>query len=940
MHTVKGEMKADPARIKEIATLLPAKPDPVLLVSAKDRTKWEAVPKEQATSGIDAAAARLKSGMPAWDDEAYLDYTRKGKRTGDSMMANRAGHLNTLVLGECLEYKGRFIPAICEAVESLASDKSWTLPAHDSKLDNYEGRKIEIDLSAAARSLIFAGTLRLLEDVLPEKTKALLRSELERHIFAPYRTRFVKGSDFFWWMEGDNNWNAVCHAGVVLAALSVLEKPEDRALFINGAEQGVPWFIHGMPDDGYCTEGIGYWGYGFGNYVLLAMGIREATSGKIDWFQNQKIAAIGRFGRRMELMSGVYPAYADCSPVARPSEWIMYFMDRLYDPGKLSEWKDRVPVSIGDPQTFCQSLLGSTVLFHSAPPLPALAVKGGDGLRDFFNIAGVLNSRPKDPTAADAIAVSLKGGHNAEEHNHNDVGSFVVSTPNARPPLILDPGNEVYTARTFSAKRYDSKALSSWGHGVPLVDGQQQHPGRDAEAVILKSEFSDNQDVYVLDLTKPYSQVDGLTSLKRSFTYTRSPKNSLRIEDEMVGTKPMAFGNALLTYDKWKQTGPKTLVFFGNSDALEVTIECEGAPQIQESIIDEDMGFRRKPTRVGISLAAKQKEAKIALVIKRIDASGFAGGSLANEGRADRLGVHSPDEGGAVTVEAESFSAQTGGKIDVVSKIGASGMAFKGWDEAGHKLTWTFKVPKAGNYAIDLRYCCADDTSRELFVDGLPVGPRTNVFRFAATGGWSSDKNNWKNVTLASPKGAWRFPLAAGDHQIAMTSLGGGMNLDWLRLVPAEGREALNANPTLEDADKDGIPDQWAISPPANGSATKTTLSVEDKRNTLTLTDRDKENGLGLLQIIPVKPGQTYRESARLKGDNIAFYFNWLDKNGKLIGKEIAKSMTAGKDTFAVATWEEKAPAEAASLRFWIYTGRANQSETKIQEPVLEEVVP
>ena len=52
----------------------------------------------------------------------------------------------------------------------------------------------------------------------------------------------------------------------------------------------------------------------------------------------------------------------------------------------------------------------------------------------------------------------------------------------------------------------------------------------------------------------------------------------------------------------------------------------------------------------------------------------------------------------------------------------------------------------------------------------------------------------------------------------------------------AEGREALNANPTLEDADKDGIPDQWAISPPANGSATKMVTGCKKSLNNSTST--------------------------------------------------------------------------------------------------------
>jgi hypothetical protein len=937
---MKPAMKADPARVKAIAALLPPTPAPVLLFPAKDRAKWLTLPPERLKAMVDAADSKVRAGMMPFSDEDYLDYSRKGKRTGDRMMGSRTSHLNTLVLGECAEYKGRFLPAIAEAVESIAADKSWTLSAHDSKLDNYEGRKVEIDLSSAARGLLFSGALKLLEDVLPEKTKQTLRRELERRIFEPYRTRFVEGRGAFWWMQGDNNWNAVCHAGVVLAALAVLEKAEDRALFINGAEIGAPWFLHGMPDDGYCTEGIGYWGYGFGNYVLLAMGIREATAGKIDWFQNAKVAAIGRFGRRMELINESYPAFADCSPVAKPSDWIVYFMDRLYEPAKLEGWKTRgLPLHYGDPQPACQTLFTAFSLYHTAPAVAAHAVKAGDELRDFFGIAGILNSRPKDPAAPDAFAVSMKGGHNAEEHNHNDVGSFVVSTPLSKPPIILDPGNEVYTARTFSSKRYESKALSSWGHPVPLVGGEQQRPGRDAEAKVVETLFRDEADRIVLDITAPYDEIEGVKEVKRTFVYTRSPKVSLRIEDSLKANKPLSFGTALLTYHRWQQTGPKTLLFFSDKEALEVTIESgDKVPVIKADLIDEDMGYRLKPTRVGINLPGEAPQAQMALVIRRVDRSTLPGGEAANEGRSERLGLHQTEPKGAIHVEAEDFSAQAGGKVELLSKIGASKLSFKGWDDPGHSLTWAFQVPKAGNYAIELRYCGANDVSRLLFLDDKPAGPRTNLFRFAGTGGWSSEKNDWKDVTLCSPTGAIRFPLTAGAHRLTFVGQGGGMNLDWLRFVPATGKDCLNANPSLEDADKDGVPDGWSLSPAPNGKGTRASLSIVDGRSTLSLSDRDKENGLGLQQILPATPGRTYRESARLRGDPIHFYFIWFDKDKKQIGKELIKRMECGKDAFAPFQYEEKAPEGAVAFRFWIYSARGSMGDTQIQEAAVEEL--
>ncbi len=932
-------MIANSNRILEIASYLPSKPLPVLLAPAADRKIWEGIDPEKAKALVDAAELKLKNGMPAWNDELYLAYTKLGKRTGDAMMGSRTGYLTSLVMAEAIEHKGRFIKGICEAVESIASDKSWTLPAHDGNLVNYNGKDCEIDLSVASRALVFSGTLKMLENELPVETQKLLRSELERHVFTPYRKRFSAGTSQFWWMNGDNNWNAVCHAGVVLAALSVLEDPKDRAMFINGAEQGVPWFLHGMPDDGYCTEGIGYWGYGFGNYVLLALGIREATGGKIDWFKNEKVMAIGRFGRKMELLNNTFPAYGDCSPVAKPSPMILYVMDRLYDPNQLPSWTTKgTPLSTIDPQNFCQTYLPSS-LYRTITPETTLTVKKGENLRDFFNIAGILNVRPLDASAKDALAASFKGGHNAEEHNHNDTGSFVISTPKSELPLILDPGSEVYTARTFSARRYESKALSSWGHSIPMIGGQQQRPGRDSEAIILETSFKPELDKIVMDLTSGYDEVKGLTQLKRTFIYQRSPNVLVKIIDDMIADKPLSFSTALMTYNQWKQTGPKTLIFYNSVEALEVTFDSSSDKPLvfKESLIDEDMGYKQKPTRVGIEIVGEHKTVQLTTSIRSIE-NPFSDTSKRFSARSENLGIFEPNEAKAIKLEAEAFTAQSGGTVEVVTKIGASGSAFKGWDEAGHQLSWEVSIPQTSDYALQLRHCGMSLASRGFLIDNKPVDGFTNFFQIESTGGFSSDKDNWKNDYLAGPNGGIRIRLTEGKHLLTLTSSGGPMNLDWLKLVPAAGKYALNVNPTLVDSKNTGVPEGWTYGPPPDGKATKALLTTENGKTTLTLSDRDKDNGLGLQQLLTVNSGKTYRQSAKLKGDDINFYFIWLDKDKKAIGKEIIQTLKAGKDNFIDSGWEQNAPANAEFLKFWIYSAKGAQGETQIQEPAIEEV--
>ena len=107
------------------------------------------------------------------------------------------------------------------------------------------------------------------------------------------------------------NWNSVCLAGVTGAALTSIESPQRRAFFAASAEKYIEYFLEGFTPDGYCSEGVGYWNYGFGHFVMLAETIKQATGGKVDLLAAERIRPIALFARRMEILPGVYPAFAD-----------------------------------------------------------------------------------------------------------------------------------------------------------------------------------------------------------------------------------------------------------------------------------------------------------------------------------------------------------------------------------------------------------------------------------------------------------------------------------------------------------------------------------------------------------------------------------------------------------------------------------------------------
>jgi hypothetical protein len=375
------------------------------------------------------------------------------------------------------------------------------------------------------------------------------------------------------------------------------------------AEKNIQSFLDGITPDGYCSEGVGYWNYGFGHYVLLAETLKQATGGKVDLMDLPKARQIALFGLRMEILPGIFPAFADCSPTARPETRLMAYLSGRYGLGlaELERQGRGLAVAPSGP-LFDLGVSWFPGEAGRAPEAPPPAFR----LRDWFADAGILICRPA-PDANRGMGAALKGGHNAENHNHNDVGSFVVALSGGTP--LLDPGAEIYTARTFSSHRYDSNVLNSFGHSVPRVAGVLQHPGRDAQAKILAADFTPQTDTLKMDIASAYT-VPELTSLVRTFVFSRKGPGSLKVIDEVQFNSPKQFGTALVTFSKWKQIDPQRLVVGEGSQAVVVQIDTGGAPfRIEPTEIHEQLAAKRIPIRLGIELSQPVPGAKIVVTI-------------------------------------------------------------------------------------------------------------------------------------------------------------------------------------------------------------------------------------------------------------------------------------------------------------------------------------
>ena len=600
------------SRVSAVAAMLPDQPAAPGCPSGC-RDTWAALlGRSEGRAIIDEAITLLDQPAPEITADDFLDFSRTGNRQRcQAVMADRRHRLTMFVLAETLEDRGRFLPALTAAIRSTCRDRTWVYPAHDRRLDNFEGRVIDIDLNAAHTGWNLAIATAWLGTRLDRETSDLIRRELERRIFMPYEEHVHLGRPAMWWTTVGHNWNAVCHAGVVGAALAVIESRERRAWFVVVAEDRLEAYLDGFTPDGYCSEGVGYWNYGFGNYVSLAETLHQATAGRLDLLVAPEVRMIAKYPRRIEILPGVYPAFSDCMAGTRPDPLVSGCVNRRLG----------LPLSAEERQSQDLALksrsLSSFGLFAVTPP-PVTDVAHpveSPPIRDWFADAGVLVCRPS--RGSRAFGVALKGGHNAEFHNHNDVGSYVVAL-DADTPLV-DPGTVVYTAATFGPQRYDEPLIGSFGHPVPVVAGRRQRAGRDAAARVLQTSFTDDEDRVTFDIRSCYD-VSTLQRLERTFTYTRGRDQRLIVSDHVTFTAPESFGTALATFVDEVIANDSEVTLGAGRTRVHVQITADGGDvHTTTERLDADVRGGRPPTRIGIDFRQPVRQAVISVTIRPLE---------------------------------------------------------------------------------------------------------------------------------------------------------------------------------------------------------------------------------------------------------------------------------------------------------------------------------
>ncbi|MBQ6008895.1 MAG: NPCBM/NEW2 domain-containing protein [Kiritimatiellae bacterium] len=581
------------ARVREIASFLSSCATPAG-VPANHRTEWDArTHTDEGKQRIAAAEKVLAAPLVRVPPESFDEYRKTGNRgvyTGPK--GKSEANLCALVYGEALENKGRFLGKISDYILASCDEPSWVAPFEGGCGDRAKPLDGDhyIDLTASRTAALVATAVGWFRDRLPSATVARAMAVLRGRIFNTFLkdSRRTGGTAPYlnWWMPDRFNWSAVCHNGCVTAILAVEDDPFVRAEAIESAERLMaPCFLSGFGDDGFCEEGMGYWNFGFGNFMQLAGQVRAATDGRVDFcasFPRAKVVAGFGARYRMDLKSS--PPFADGN--GAPARSLLALINQAW-PDLYADEVGTVPPFTGEFWVDGFRSFGKFKLNPRPPsdgkPLPP---------RDWFDGAGVLIARHGN------LSLAVKGGSNGDRHNHDDAGSYVINV-GARQ-LAGDPGNEDYTGRTFSKRRYESKVLNSYGHPVPRVGGRLQGTGPAFGAQVLKTEFTADRDTVVYDLADAYPAKVPVVKLVRTVVFDRKV-DEITVRDEVVFAEPTAFESPVIAQEKPVAGVDKAHFTLRRGDAsLDVEVSVEGGEwNVREELVENP--HRVQPYRLAVA---------------------------------------------------------------------------------------------------------------------------------------------------------------------------------------------------------------------------------------------------------------------------------------------------------------------------------------------------
>lgn len=507
--------------------------------------QWKDAVSDSMLKGIvDGASSIMSYAFEPISGSVSMDFKRSGDRLRHSGISFKKREvLMYMVLAESIEDKGRFTEAIFNGIWSICEESFWGVPAHIGGTGLPDVERPAVDLFAAETAAVMAMADYFVGEKL-DKINPLIRKriyhETDRRLFTP----MLKYGDGYKWMSRTipvNNWNPWIMSNWILSSLMLERNETRRVTMTNAAMKGLDAYLNSLGEDGGCDEGPSYWfAAGASVYDCLEL-LQNASAGKIDIYGNDLIKKMAGYITSTHIDGNYFVNFADADPTLTPSGTLLYrFGKDVKDTAMMEfgKWaQQNYPFRASGSTGMRMRHLGSLLSLKQMDKSPS---KFKDPANAWIGDIQILTARTEK-----GLFLATHGGHNAESHNHNDVGDFIIYVKGE--PMIIDAGRGNYTARTFSSKRYELWFTQSQYHNLPIINGIGQLAGREFEAKSVKSLINEKESSLSMDIAAAYPDSAGIERWNRTVKLNMAKETVEINEDYQFKANPVSLQQVFMT---------------------------------------------------------------------------------------------------------------------------------------------------------------------------------------------------------------------------------------------------------------------------------------------------------------------------------------------------------------------------------------------------------
>lgn len=442
---------------------------------------------------------------------------------------------------------------------------------------NFEDWNPQHFLDIAEMSLAVSIAVDWVGKWLPNETVNLAKTSLIEKGIIP---SFNEGGERMFWINGNNNWNAVCHGGMIAASLAIADvNPDLAAKTISRGLDNLPYSLKEYAPDGIYPEGPTYWGYGTGYSVIAANTLTTAFGTDFGISQSPGFMESAVFNLHVTAPSGYFFNFADSGDKKDGDDSVLrtwfaaksgdgiYFDKSFYENPK-------------DAGRFAGLALVWLSQYNQQKMSRLPAVWHGNG----SNPVAVFRDEKNN---SNQFFLAVKGGRANLSHGNMDAGTFIFDLNGVR--WVLDPGNQQYyllnkigfnlAGHCQDCPRWTLLTKRNQGHSTITINDERFDVTGQAKIIGFKK---DEKPEVTIDMSDLY--FGNLNSLQRRFV--KESGQSVLVEDKFEindSTKTISWG--LMTQAEVQTTKSGAVL---QQDGKELKLEIVEPAGISVSIISLD----------------------------------------------------------------------------------------------------------------------------------------------------------------------------------------------------------------------------------------------------------------------------------------------------------------------------------------------------------------